>query len=542
MDALGVQAPSLLGGPQDEKLSRETMEEVENTRRKLGSITMDKCKPPSLSETTLTTQASWNPREIDETTGEKAQQGEGDSQSFRPMSLKPGAVSRAVQQASTIPLISAVALPGINTIMQNLGALESVQSFHSAVSHQENPFENDQDAIRGLQSAESQAIPSNYLAAEGPSPTSAAMGTPHSIHGATVPVPVWPSQDASSKAYSASQDAYEEDVTLNSDCYRSWQKDVAEASARHFNMDPKDAESLACLIQMPRIKTAQVTYVDPATQWSPCIGPIRYLQSLSGQREHGGRTNSDEPQTNGPRISYPSGEMYIQGAQGAESISSAEGRHPTHRHSKHRSEALPILRPTRTHRKERIVIVDSPPTPRTPQATSPGPEMQILNGQPSHPLQQTQSGQHRESLSSPSMYFHRWQPPKTQSSTGSVNQPPPGMRYGRQGTPETGLESPGMRVVLSNYVTETGPSAITSAMRPPHSIHGHINPVPEWAPQGLGLNPRIVTYDNYGPGTECTYQAQGMDDFASEFTAPRPNGFVGECQTISSLHLVGPFR
>jgi len=51
---------------------------------------------------------------------------------------------------------------------------------------------------------------------------------------------------------------------------------------------------------------------------------------------------------------------------GGESISSAEGRHPTRRHSKRRSEALPILRPTRTHRKERIVIVDSPPTPRTP--------------------------------------------------------------------------------------------------------------------------------------------------------------------------------
>jgi hypothetical protein len=150
MDALGVQAPSLLDGPHDENLSRETMEEVENTRRKLESITMDKCKPPCLSGTTLTPQASWNPGEMDETTGEKEQQREGDFQTFRSMTLQSGAVSRAVEQASTIPLMSAVALPGINTIMQNLNALESVQSFHSAVSHQENSFENDQDATWGL--------------------------------------------------------------------------------------------------------------------------------------------------------------------------------------------------------------------------------------------------------------------------------------------------------------------------------------------------------------------------------------------------------
>ncbi|KAH7371315.1 hypothetical protein BKA64DRAFT_715494 [Cadophora sp. MPI-SDFR-AT-0126] len=38
------------------------------------------------------------------------------------------------------------------------------------------------------------------------------------------------------------------------------------------------------------------------------------------------------------------------------------------RKSKRRSE-VPTLRPTRTHRKERIIIVDSPPTPRTPPQT-----------------------------------------------------------------------------------------------------------------------------------------------------------------------------
>jgi hypothetical protein len=163
------------------------MEEVENTRRKLESITMDKCKAPSLCGTTLIPQSSWNSREMDETSGEPELQRDRDFQTVRSMSVQSGAVPRAVEQASTIPLMSAVALPGINTIMQNLGALESVQSFHSAVSHQENPFENAQDASWGLQSAESRAIPSNYLTGAGPSATSSAMGAPHSIHGVIVP-------------------------------------------------------------------------------------------------------------------------------------------------------------------------------------------------------------------------------------------------------------------------------------------------------------------------------------------------------------------
>lgn len=88
------------------------------------------------------------------------------------------------------------------------------------------------------------------------------------------------------------------------------------------------------------------------------------------------------------------------------------------------------------------------------------------------------------------------------------------------------LESPEMRAVPSNFSTASGPSATSSAMGSPHSIHGHIVPVPEWAPQGLGLNPSIVNYDNYGPGNEYTYQAQGMDDFALDFNPAKPNGFV----------------
>jgi len=53
-----------------------------------------------------------------------------------------------------------------------------------------------------------------------------------------------------------------------------------------------------------------------------------------------------------------------------------------------------------------------------------GSGLQILAGQPSHPLQQSQSAQQPEPQSSPSIYFHHWQPPTTQAgTTSSANQP-----------------------------------------------------------------------------------------------------------------------
>ncbi|KAH7360506.1 hypothetical protein BKA65DRAFT_186424 [Rhexocercosporidium sp. MPI-PUGE-AT-0058] len=100
--------------------------------------------------------------------------------------------------------------------------------------------------------------------------------------------------------------------------------------------------------------------------------------------------------------------------------------------------------------------------------------------------------------------------------------------------PQYPLESPDLRVAPSNYSTASGHSATSSAMGSPHSIHGHVVPVPEWAPHGLGLNPSIVQYDNYSHGSnEYSYQQPtGMDDFALEFNSAKPS-FVGECKNVS---------
>jgi hypothetical protein len=98
--------------------------------------------------------------------------------------------------------------------------------------------------------------------------------------------------------------------------------------------------------------------------------------------------------------------------------------------------------------------------------------------------------------------------------------------------PQYALESPDMRGA-SNYSTASGPSTTSSTMGSPHSVHGHVVPGPEWAPQGLGLTPSIVGYDSFAHGNEYTFTPSGMEDFDLSFNAAKPNGFVGECQNIS---------
>jgi len=94
------------------------------------------------------------------------------------------------------------------------------------------------------------------------------------------------------------------------------------------------------------------------------------------------------------------------------------------------------------------------------------------------------------------------------------------------------IESPELRAVPSNYSTASGPSAASSAMGSPHSIHGHSAPAPEWAPHGLGLNPSIVGFDSFGNGSEYNFNAiSGTDDFALDLG--KPNGFVGECENVT---------
>ncbi|TGO38888.1 hypothetical protein BHYA_0065g00230 [Botrytis hyacinthi] len=90
--------------------------------------------------------------------------------------------------------------------------------------------------------------------------------------------------------------------------------------------------------------------------------------------------------------------------------------------------------------------------------------------------------------------------------------------------PQHFVESPELRgTAPSNYSTASGPSATSSTIGSPNSNHGHMVSVSEWG-SGLGINPSIVNYDNFGQGTDYNFSA-GMEDFTVDFNSAKP-GFV----------------
>ncbi|KAF7897023.1 hypothetical protein EAF00_005251 [Botryotinia globosa] len=90
--------------------------------------------------------------------------------------------------------------------------------------------------------------------------------------------------------------------------------------------------------------------------------------------------------------------------------------------------------------------------------------------------------------------------------------------------PQHFVESPELRgAAPSNYSTASGPSATSSTIGSPNSNHGHMVSVSEWG-SGLGINPSIVNYDNFGHGTDYNFSA-GMEDFTVDFNSAKP-GFV----------------
>ena len=94
-------------------------------------------------------------------------------------------------------------------------------------------------------------------------------------------------------------------------------------------------------------------------------------------------------------------------------------------------------------------------------------------------------------------------------------------------------ESPEMRNAPSNYSTASAPSATSSNMGSPHSVHHN---VPEWGPNGITLTPGIVNYDNtFGQGNEYNFAPSGMEEFATlDFNPAKPNISVGECNNITT--------
>ncbi|KAM7201841.1 hypothetical protein V8F33_003117 [Rhypophila sp. PSN 637] len=72
-------------------------------------------------------------------------------------------------------------------------------------------------------------------------------------------------------------------------------------------------------------------------------------------------------------------------------------------------------------------------------------------------------------------------------------------------------------------------SASSSNMGSPLSNPGQLAPIPEWAPQGLGVSPGIVDQNDYFPGGEYSFTPNVMEGFNSNFdfsTNGKGPGFV----------------
>ncbi|KAH7152960.1 hypothetical protein EDB81DRAFT_438979 [Dactylonectria macrodidyma] len=81
-----------------------------------------------------------------------------------------------------------------------------------------------------------------------------------------------------------------------------------------------------------------------------------------------------------------------------------------------------------------------------------------------------------------------------------------------------------MRLPSSSRSTASAPSAASSAIGSPQSNHGQMGAVPDWAPQGLGVQPGIVSND-YMTGSEYAFAApHGMEELAFDFGPTK--GFV----------------
>ncbi|KAH9208894.1 hypothetical protein DL95DRAFT_449616 [Leptodontidium sp. 2 PMI_412] len=163
MDAMGVGNPSLLEGPKDERLSKKTAEDLEETRKKLGGITAGQnpgsSLPATVSGSTLTPPVSQSSEDCQQsvTSSEKGTDASDASQSFSSSatSLKSTVSShvspepRSIEQPNAQIFISAIALPQPNVVMQIPHAMASVQSFYSAFSRHDNEDLEGADTMNG---------------------------------------------------------------------------------------------------------------------------------------------------------------------------------------------------------------------------------------------------------------------------------------------------------------------------------------------------------------------------------------------------------
>ncbi|KAF4985184.1 hypothetical protein FGRMN_11268, partial [Fusarium graminum] len=82
-------------------------------------------------------------------------------------------------------------------------------------------------------------------------------------------------------------------------------------------------------------------------------------------------------------------------------------------------------------------------------------------------------------------------------------------------------ESSDMRLPSSSLSTASAPSTASSAIGSPQSNHGQMGTMPEWAPQGLGLQPAIVGNDYIGSDF-ASFPGSGMvEELSFDFSTAK---------------------
>lgn len=95
-----------------------------------------------------------------------------------------------------------------------------------------------------------------------------------------------------------------------------------------------------------------------------------------------------------------------------------------------------------------------------------------------------------------------------------------------------------MGLPSSSRSTASAPSAASSAIGSPQSNHGQMGPVPEWTPQGLGVQPGIVGNDYITGQDYASFAPHGLEELSFDFGPPK--AFVGELDASSTSSTTSP--
>ncbi|EPE29300.1 hypothetical protein GLAREA_00460 [Glarea lozoyensis ATCC 20868] len=203
---------------------------------------------------------------------------------------------------------------------------------------------------------------------------------------------------------------------------------------------------------------------------------------------------------------------------------------------------------SRQNAQVQATIVRPPPTTHLPrlntgemhiQPPPPGPSMQIVPGQPGHPLQHSQLAQQQETQASPSIYFHHWQPPTSQAGTSSGNQPTTPSGKHPTSSPKkrkaTGPPPTSQPPYTSPPFSQTGPSVSNT---PSGRRRGHSRQRSDLSSRGYEPYGRPGSRHQHGEssfGTHSMSSPRQFEQAQAQTASTQPRRRSGGANPVSSI-------